>query len=75
MRPVVAQALEELSAVKKEQDDLKAENTRLQKQHLEDQSALVASRTDREVEQDRIRKAVQGATAARDKRSCCWRRT
>lgn len=55
------------STLKIELDAYQAENATLRKQHLNNQSALLASRTNLEVEEDRTRKAVQGATSARDK--------
>jgi DNA repair exonuclease SbcCD ATPase subunit len=45
-----------------------AEVVNLRKQLEEAQSSLLSSRTNQQVEQDRIRKAVQGATHARDER-------
>jgi predicted nucleic acid-binding Zn-ribbon protein len=45
-----------------------AEVVRLRKQLEEAQSSLLSSRTNQRVEEDRIQKSVEGATAARDER-------
>lgn len=46
--------------------DVIGENNHLRKELEEARAALLASRTNQQVEQDRIRKAVQGATASKD---------
>lgn len=50
------------------QAEREAEVINLRKQLEEAQSSLLSSRTNQQIEQDRIRKAVQGATLARDER-------
>lgn len=57
--------LEELETGQAERE---AEVINLRKQLEEAQSSLLSSRTNQQIEQDRIRKAVQGATLARDER-------
>jgi hypothetical protein len=71
----------ELKQIRKHSEELEtgrveweAEVVNLRKQLKEAQSIVLSSRTNQQIEQDRIRKAVQGATLARDEVSSVWRR-